>query len=126
MTKPVLFSITQASALLRKDKAAVSRMAARGAFGFGHVDPGQKRRRFHLAAIEAAAGNAFSAEQVETALGAHVYTGPTKAKVTAAIRRRILSRILKHRDALWTAALKAQGVKKFTPPAFPNIEGKSK
>jgi len=124
MSRTILLSNTQISALLKRDKASISRQAARGDFGMSHVDPGQRRKRYALVAIEAAEGCTFTENEIEAARAAHVYTGPTKATLIAELRRLTVLRFIKARDQQWIAALAGQTLVGFTPPPFPTtIEG---
>lgn len=116
MSRPVTLSITGISALTKLDKAAVSRMATAGKFGVGLTDPGQKRKRYHLATIEQTTGKTFTAEQIEQAKDAHSYRGPTNPEINTALRVRMMRRLVDAIDDQWKAALVGQKLVNFVPP----------
>ena len=121
MPRPVLLNAVQTAALLSKSVPWACRAAKAGKFGPPVIDPGQKRGRYPLAAIEATSGQKFSAEQIERALAAHDYRGPTKAELIATLHHLRRLRFIKARDEMWRQCLAEQGITKFKSPPFPNV-----
>lgn len=113
MDRSTQLGIVQIAALLRKDKADVSRSAARGEFGKPIIAKGSKIKRYALASVERSAGRKFSPEQIDKALATKDRQQPTRA----AVLFDFASALLALRDCYWRDALEAQGVT-FTPPEF--------
>ncbi len=110
MRPNTVLNVCQIAAALGVSTATASRAASRGEYGKPVI---KTRRKFYpLAAIEKVTGRHFTPYEIESALKARDYAGPTLGQVMHSI----LVCLLKLRDQQWRAALSAQGITEFTPP----------
>ena len=116
--RSTLFGIVQIGALLHRDKADVSRSAARGDYGKAIVAKGSKTKRYTLAGLEKAAGKKFSPEQVALAAAAHDQQTPSRP----ALLLDFASALLALRDFQWHTHLEIAGIE-YPPFTATNPKG---
>ena len=113
-----LFGVIQIAALLRKDKADVSRAAARGDYGKPAVRKGGTFKRYALAGIEKAAGKKFTPEQIALAQATHDHQPARPALLLD-----FATALLALNNLQWIEHLNALGITDFKPLPASNLRG---